>query len=144
MVYGRGITISSDKKSVKKKYTGPNADEYYNNEKMIYLKNLSYIPKLIDYDDDKKEITMNYECCMSMEKLSPKERSRYSGKIKHLYFKFKKDTGKYLYDIVPKNLILNEDTGKIFIIDFEFIGKKRLKKHSQKGVDKYLKEISVI
>tara|TARA_R110000765_G_scaffold267902_1_gene366955 strand:+ start:1217 stop:1627 length:411 start_codon:yes stop_codon:yes gene_type:complete len=109
--------------SVIKKFRG---DKLYNKEKHIYQLNLEYIPKLISFDDVKKELIIE-KFGVDLVKIVPrKKRIKYYPKIKELYFKFFEDTGFYLWDFRPANIVINLETEEIKLIDFEYYGENRI------------------
>ena len=136
MTHGEGVSIHKDK--VIKRFKG---DISYNKELNIYKKRLSYIPKLISYDDDKREIVISKECCETFSQFPVGERSRYYPKIKQLYYRFKKDTGFYLYDFSTKNIIIDKKNNQLKLIDFEYYGKE---KDIWKSVYPFLKKSKII
>ena len=98
--------------------------ENFKNELFIYLlakeKNIDYIPKMIEYSCNKLYIktenvgvTLEFYCegCGYTEE--------YLKKIKIIYDKFIK-LGYYHNDLRLKNIIINPDTKKLYLIDFEF------------------------
>ena len=120
-----------------------NSDLTYKRELMIYKMKLPYVAKMISYDDDKLEIVLNKECCKSLSAVPIKEREKYYPRAKNLFIKFKKDTGVYMYDFHPGNIILNHKTDTLKLIDFEFIGSKE-KTHYRKSIQSFLVKIGVI
>ena len=109
--------------SVIKKFRG---DKLYNKEKHIYQLNLEYIPKLISFDDVKRELIIE-KFGVDLVKIVPrKKRIKYYPKIKELYFKFFEDTGFYLWDFRPANIVINLETEEIKLIDFEYYGENRI------------------
>ena len=120
-----------------------NSDLTYKRELMIYKMKLPYVAKMISYDDDKLEIVLNKECCKSLSAVPIKEREKYYPRAKNLFIKFKKDTGVYMYDFHPGNIILNHKTDKLKLIDFEFTGSKE-KTHYRKSIQSFLVKIGVI
>jgi tRNA A-37 threonylcarbamoyl transferase component Bud32 len=115
----------------------------YLNELIIYSKKLSYTPKLISKDDNKRQITISYECCEPLTKLSKKEQQKYYPDLKKLYYKFKKDTGYYHDDFASKNLIVNKKTGKITLIDFGLIVTNK-KDRNMKRQGSLLKDLGLL
>ena len=123
--------------SVIKKFRG---DKLYNKEKHIYQLNLEYIPKLISFDDVKKELIIE-KFGVDLVKIVPrKKRIKYYHKIKKLYFKFFEDTGFYLWDFRPANIVINLETEEIKLIDFEYYGEHRIWKSNYN----FLQMINVI
>ena len=98
--------------------------EVFKNELFFYLlgqqKRLSFIPKLVSYDCSKLIIcvenvgTTLEEYCNSGEELHS-----FLPKIKKIYDKFLK-IGYYHNDLRYKNIIINPDTKRLYLIDFEF------------------------
>ena len=128
MVKGEGVIKGG--KTITKKFK---TKRLYDNEKMIYQKKLSYVAKMISFDDKKKEIVLKNECCFTYNKLPKKDKPQYHKKIKEAYRKLKKDTGFYHWDFHGGNIIITP-TNKIKLIDFAMIGKnkkKKLAKHEQ-------------
>ena len=113
--------VTMTKYTVTKKF-GSNTT--YNKERFIYGLNLPYVAKIIKYDDENKIIVLNYECCMPLTKVPIKKREKYYEEARQLFWKFHKDTGFYLKDYHPGNIILNNTPGqreKLVLIDFEHI-----------------------
>lgn len=119
------------------------SDLTYQRELLIYKMKLPYVAKLISNDDNKREIILNKECCITLNRLPLSERKKYYKKAKDLFFKFKKDTGLYMYDYHPGNIILNTNNNKLKLIDFEFIGNEE-KTHYREGIQNFLVKIGVI
>jgi len=115
----------------------------YNRELMIYKMNLPYVPELLSYDDESRLIVLDKVCCKSLNRVPIPEREKYYKQAKDLFYKFHKNTGYYLYDFHPGNIILNHKTKKLKIIDFEYIGKEK-KDHYRKGIQSFLVKIGVI
>ena len=102
--------------------------ELFKNELFFYLlgeqKKLSFIPKLLSYDCSKLIIRTEYvgntleEYCNSKEELDT-----FSPKIKKIYDRFIK-LGYYHNDLRYKNIIINPDTKKLYLIDFEFTSRE--------------------
>jgi len=136
MTHGEGVKIT--KKRVYKKFK---SDLPYNKELTIYKMKLPYVAEMISYDDNKKLIVINNECCMNLAKVPFKDKPKYYKQAKDLYFKFKKDTGFYLYDYRPQNMIVNDKTGVVKLIDFEYYGKQ---KNIWKSNINFLKKIGVV
>tara|TARA_B100000900_G_scaffold388416_1_gene380435 strand:- start:11776 stop:12210 length:435 start_codon:yes stop_codon:yes gene_type:complete len=98
--------------------------EIFKNELFFYLlgqqKRISFIPKLVSYDCSKLTIcvenvgTTLEEYCNSEEELHT-----FLPKIKKIYDRFVK-MGYYHNDLRYKNIIINPDTKKLYLIDFEF------------------------
>lgn len=119
------------------------SDLTYNRELMIYKMNLPYVPKLLSYDDDNRIIVLDKVCCKSLNRVPIPEREKYYKQAKNLFFKFYDDTGYYMYDYHPGNIILNHKTKQLKIIDFEYIGKEK-KDHYRKGIQSFLTKIGVL
>ena len=115
--------VKITKKYVLSKFDKEDLD-IFKNELFIYLlakqKNISFIPKLIDYNCDKLYIktenvgvTLEFYCegCGYTEE--------YLKKIKIIYDKFIK-LGFYHNDLRLKNIIINPNTKKLYLIDLEF------------------------
>ena len=92
------------------------SDLTYNRELLIYKMKLPYVARMISHNDDKREIVLNKECCISLARLPISEREKYYKKAKELFFKFKKDTGLYMYDYHPGNIILNTNNNITWMI----------------------------
>ena len=116
----------------------------YNRELLIYKHNLSYTPKMISYNDSLKEIILEKEPGLTLVQIPMKEREKYYKKSKELYYKFLEDTGYYLYDFHPGNIIINTTEGEseLKLIDFEYIGKDKKIKH-RKCIENFLNKINV-
>jgi tRNA A-37 threonylcarbamoyl transferase component Bud32 len=117
----KSVTISDD--HVTTKYEKDDF-EIFKNELFFYLlgkqKRLNYIPKLVSYDCDKLIIcTENVgetleEYCNSKEELD-----EFLPKIRNIYNRFVK-LGYYHNDLRYKNIIIDPDTKRLYLIDFEF------------------------
>tara|TARA_A100001015_G_scaffold316529_1_gene431035 strand:- start:3047 stop:3481 length:435 start_codon:yes stop_codon:yes gene_type:complete len=116
-------TVKITKDLVKNKYEKGDL-EIFKNELFFYLlgqqKRISFIPKLVSYDCSKLIIcvenvgTTLEEYCNSEEELHT-----FLPKIKKIYDRFVK-MGYYHNDLRYKNIIINPDTKKLYLIDFEF------------------------
>tara|TARA_B100001094_G_scaffold43049_1_gene37789 strand:+ start:480 stop:914 length:435 start_codon:yes stop_codon:yes gene_type:complete len=116
-------TVKITKDLVKNKYEKEDL-EVFKNELFFYLlgqqKRISFIPKLVSYDCSKLIIcvenvgTTLEEYCNSDEELHT-----FLPKIKKIYDRFVK-LGYYHNDLRYKNIIIDPDTKKLYLIDFEF------------------------
>tara|TARA_Y100001973_G_C5203934_1_gene339947 strand:- start:1648 stop:2085 length:438 start_codon:yes stop_codon:yes gene_type:complete len=106
----------------------------YKNEMMVYSKKLPYTPTLISHNPKTKEIKIALECCKTFKQIPKKDKPKYYPQIKKTFNQFKRDTGFYHKDLAPSNIIVNEKTGKITLIDFEKLAttKKEVIDDSQK------------
>ena len=121
----KSVTISED--HVTTKYEKDDF-EMFKNELFFYLlgkqKRLNYIPKLVSYDCDKLIIctenvgTTLEEYCNSKEELD-----EFLPKIRNIYNRFVK-LGYYHNDLRYKNIIINPDTKRLYLIDFEFTSRE--------------------
>ena len=100
--------------------------DIFKNELFIYLlakqKNISYIPKIIDYNCDKLYIkTENVGISLQdyCDNYGCQFEDSFIPKIKIIYDKFKK-LGYYHNDLRLKNIIINPNSKKLYLIDFEF------------------------
>jgi len=98
----------------------------FKNELFIYLlakqKNISFIPKLIDYNCDKLYIkTENVGISLQdyCDNYGCQFEDSFIHRIKIMYDRFIK-LGYYHNDLRLKNIIINPDTKKLYLIDFEF------------------------
>lgn len=120
-------SVKISKEYIKTKYEKDDL-EMFKNELFFYLlgkqKRLNYIPKLISYDCDKLIIcTENVgktleEYCNSKEELD-----EFFPKIRNIYNRFVK-LGYYHNDLRYKNIIINPDTKRLYLIDFEFTSRE--------------------
>lgn len=90
----------------------------FDNELSIYKQGLPYTPKLISSNEDDLTIKISYECCKALIQLPLDERDKYYPAVKKLFNRLYKDTGFYHNDFSAKNIIVNEKTGKLYLIDF--------------------------
>ena len=116
-------TVKITKDIVKNKYEKEDL-EIFKNELFFYLlgeqKNIEYIPKLISYDCSKLIIcTENVGSTLEEYCNSGEELNTFLPEIKKIYNKFTK-LGYYHNDLRYKNIIINPDTKKLYLIDFEF------------------------
>lgn len=133
-------TLTKKDKVVTKKFR---SKKQYENELLVYKKKLSYTPKLISYDDKNRVIKISYECCKTLSQIPVKDRVKYYPKLKELYNRFKKDTGYYHNDFWSRNIVVNEKTGKITIIDFGNIVKTKKERQVPKARTDFLKRIGI-
>lgn len=116
-------TVKITKDIVKNKYEKEDL-EIFKNELFFYLlgqqKKIEYIPKLISYDCSKLIIcTENVGTTLEEYCNSEEELHTFLPEIKKIYNKFIK-LGYYHNDLRYKNIIINPDTKKLYLIDFEF------------------------
>lgn len=100
--------------------------DIFKNELFIYLlgkqKNISYIPKLIDYNCDKLYIkTENVGITLQdyCDNYGCEFEDSFIPKIKIIYDKFIK-LGYFHNDMRLKNIVINPNSKKLYLIDFEF------------------------
>ena len=135
---GNALSVTKKDNVITKKFR---SKKQFENELLVYKKRLSYTPKLISHDDKNRVIKISYECCKRLSQLPKKDKVKYYPKLKELYNRFKKDTGYYHNDLANNNVIVNEKTGKIILIDFSNIVKT--KSELSKGQLTYLKTIGI-
>ena len=116
-------TVKITKDIVKNKYEKEDL-EIFKNELFFYLlgeqKCISFIPKLISYDCSKLIIcTENVGKTLEEYCNSEEELHTFLPEIKKIYNKFIK-LGYYHNDLRYKNIIINTNTKKLYLIDFEF------------------------
>lgn len=116
-------TVKITKDIVKNKYEKEDL-EIFKNELFFYLlgqqKKIEYIPKLISYDCSKLIIcTENVGKTLEEYCNSEEELHAFLPEIKKIYNRFVK-LGYYHNDLRYKNIIINPDTKKLYLIDFEF------------------------
>ena len=132
-------TVKISKDIVKNRYEVDDL-EIFKNELFFYLlgqqKKIEYIPKLVSYDCSKLIIcTENVgktleEYCNNEEELDD-----FLPKIKKIYNRFVK-LGYYHNDLRYKNIIIDPDTKKLYLIDFEFTDKEYKDLDDEKIVEK--------
>ena len=117
--------VKITKKYVLSKFDKEDLD-IFKNELFIYLlakqKNISFIPKLIDYNCDKLYIkTENVGISLQdyCDNYGCQFEDSFIPKIKIMYDRFIK-LGYYHNDLRLKNIIINPNTKKLYFIDFEF------------------------
>ena len=126
VVGGKNIKIS--KKYITSKFNKKDIDSF-KTELFIYLlgkqKRIDYIPKLIDYDCDKLIIKTENVGISLQEYLDEygDDLNYFLPKIKKIYNNLVK-LGYYHNDLRLKNIIINPETKQLYLIDFEFTGKK--------------------
>lgn len=121
--------------------------DIFKNELFIYLlgkqKNISYIPKLIDYNCDKLYIkTENVGITLQdyCDNYGCEFEDSFIPKIKIIYDKFIK-LGYFHNDLRLKNIVINPNSKKLYLIDFEFTDRKYKDLDDEKIVKK-LKKLS--
>ena len=117
--------VKITKKYVISKFNKEDLD-IFKNELFIYLlakqKNISFIPKLIDYNCDKLYIkTENVGISLQdyCDNYGCQFEDSFIPRIKIMYDRFIK-LGYYHNDLRLKNIIINPNTKKLYLIDFEF------------------------
>ena len=117
--------VKITKKYVLSKFDKEDLD-IFKNELFIYLlakqKNISFIPKLIDYNCDKLYIkTENVGISLQdyCDNYGCQFEDSFIPKIKIMYDRFIK-LGYYHNDLRLKNIIINPNSKKLYLIDFEF------------------------
>ena len=119
--------VKISKEYIKTKYEKDDL-EMFKNELFFYLlgkqKRLNYIPKLISYDCDKLIIcTENVGTTLEDYCNSKEELYEFFPKIRNIYNRFVK-LGYYHNDLRYKNIIINPDTKRLYLIDFEFTSRE--------------------
>lgn len=132
-------TVKISKDIVKNRYEVDDL-EIFKNELFFYLlgqqKKIGYIPKLVSYDCSKLIICVENvgktleEYCNNEEELDD-----FLPKIKKIYDRFVK-LGYYHNDLRFKNIIINPDTKKLYLIDFEFSDREYKDKDDENIVQK--------
>ena len=102
--------------------------DIFKTELFIYLlgqqKKIGFIPKLIDYDCSKLVLkTENVGITLEEYCESGDDLDDFLPQIKKIYNKFIK-VGYYHNDLRYKNIIINPDSKKLYLIDFEFTDTK--------------------
>ena len=119
--------------------------DIFKNELFIYLlakqKNLSFIPKIIDYNCDKLYIkTENVGLSLQeyCDEYGCEFEDSFLKKIKIIYEKFI-NLGYYHNDLRLKNIVINPNSKKLYLIDFEFTDRKYKDLDDEKIVKKLRK-----
>jgi len=121
----KSVKISKD--NIKTKYEKVDF-EMFKNELFFYLlgkqKRINYIPKLVSYDCDKLIIcTENIGTTLEEYCNSQGELDEFLPKIHNIYNRFVK-LGYYHNDLRYKNIIIDTDTKRLYLIDFEFTSRE--------------------
>ena len=119
--------VKISKEYIKTKYEKDDL-EMFKNELFFYLlgkqKRLNYIPKLVSYDCDKLIIcTENVGTTLEEYCNSQGELDEFLPKIRNIYNRFVK-LGYYHNDLRYKNIIIDPDTKRLYLIDFEFTSRE--------------------
>ena len=119
-------TLTITKSKITKKYK-KNALIPFMRELYVYLlakqKKLNYIPKLLNYDIEKKILVIEnvgisiYDLC----KKTKCNKDDFLPGIKEIYHKLI-DLGIYHNDIHYKNILYNEKKDQLYLVDFEWSG----------------------
>jgi len=119
--------------------------DIFKNELFIYLlakqKNLSFVPKIIDYNCDKLYIkTENVGISLQeyCDEYGCEFEDSFLKKIKIIYEKFI-NLGYYHNDLRLKNIVINPNSKKLYLIDFEFTDRKYKDLDDEKIVKKLRK-----
>ena len=120
-------TVKISKKYITSYFEKEDLD-IFKTELFIYLlgqqKTIGFIPKLIDYDCSKLVLkTENVGITLEEYCESEDDLDDYLPQIKKIYNKFIK-VGYYHNDLRYKNIIINPESKKLYLIDFEFTDTK--------------------
>ena len=120
-------TVKISKKYITSYFEKEDLD-IFKTELFIYLlgkqKKMEFIPKLIDYDCSKLVLkTENVGITLEEYCESGDDLDDFLPQIKKIYNKFIK-VGYYHNDLRYKNIIINPDSKKLYLIDFEFTDMK--------------------
>jgi len=120
-------TVKITKKYITSTFEKEDLD-IFKTELFIYLlgqqKKMEFIPKLIDYDCSKLVLkTENVGITLEEYCEEGDELDTFLPQIKKIYNKFIK-VGYYHNDLRYKNIIINPDSKKLYLIDFEFTDTK--------------------
>jgi tRNA A-37 threonylcarbamoyl transferase component Bud32 len=120
-------TVKISKKYITSYFEKEDLD-IFKTELFIYLlgqqKKIGFIPKLIDYDCSKLVLkTENVGITLEEYCESGDELDDFLPQIKKIYNKFIK-VGYYHNDLRYKNIIINPESKKLYLIDFEFTDTK--------------------
>jgi len=120
-------TVKISKKYITSYFEKEDLD-IFKTELFIYLlgkqKKMEFIPKLIDYDCSKLVLkTENVGITLEEYCENEDELDDFLPQIKKIYNKFIK-VGYYHNDLRYKNIIINPDSKKLYLIDFEFTDTK--------------------
>ena len=120
-------TVKISKKYITSYFEKEDLD-IFKTELFIYLlgqqKKIGFIPKLIDYDCSKLVLkTENVGITLEEYCESEDDLDDYLPQIKKIYNKFIK-VGYYHNDLRYKNIIINPESKKLYLIDFEFTDTK--------------------
>jgi tRNA A-37 threonylcarbamoyl transferase component Bud32 len=120
-------TVKISKKYITSYFEKEDLD-IFKTELFIYLlgkqKKMEFIPKLIDYDCSKLVLkTENVGITLEEYCESGDDLDDFLPQIKKIYNKFIK-VGYYHNDLRYKNIIINPDSKKLYLIDFEFTDTK--------------------
>jgi tRNA A-37 threonylcarbamoyl transferase component Bud32 len=120
-------TVKISKKYITSYFEKEDLD-IFKTELFIYLlgqqKKIGFIPKLIDYDCSKLVLkTENVGITLEEYCESEDDLDDFLPQIKKIYNKFIK-VGYYHNDLRYKNIIINPESKKLYLIDFEFTDTK--------------------
>ena len=120
-------TVKISKKYITSYFEKEDLD-IFKTELFIYLlgqqKKIGFIPKLIDYDCSKLVLkTENVGITLEEYCENEDELDDFLPQIKKIYNKFIK-VGYYHNDLRYKNIIINPESKKLYLIDFEFTDTK--------------------
>jgi len=128
-------------KIIKEYFDHKSAEKRFENELKIYLlakkKKLSYIPKLISYNRNKRQLVIK-NVGIDLKSYLPKRNvtlEDFLPKINKVYTDLVSN-GVYHNDLRTKNILYNAKTDKIYLIDFENSGPKYLDTDNEKLVEK--------
>jgi tRNA A-37 threonylcarbamoyl transferase component Bud32 len=138
----------SKSKIIKEYFDHTSAGKRFENELKIYLlakkKKLSYIPKLISYNRNKRQLVIK-NVGEDLKSYLPKRNvtlEDFLPKINKVYTDLVSN-GVYHNDLRTKNILYNKKEDKIYLIDFENSGPKYLDTDHEKLVEK-IKNLKVL
>ena len=125
---------------------GKRGKKAFENELRVYKlaksKRVKFIPKLLEYDNDKRKIVIE-NVGISLDKIIKKDKKKkeaFLPKIKKVYDKFVRIFKLYHNDLRYKNIVYNKKKNKLYLIDFEFTSNIYDNKNNQGIVAKISKK----
>ena len=142
---GNAKVVITPKKIIKT-YSSNRGRKAFEKELMVYKlakkKKVKFIPKLLDYDEDKRILVIE-NVGTSLDKLiknNKVKRDLFLPKIEKVYNKFLEVFKLYHNDLRYKNIVYNKKKNKLYLIDFEFTNDIYADKNHQGKVKKITKK----
>jgi tRNA A-37 threonylcarbamoyl transferase component Bud32 len=132
----RKVSVDKKKGIVIKRGLGP---KEFENEMRVYAEQLPYTPRLLDYDEGKRTITIEYIKGKQLKDIGLHNLTKEMlCELCEIIEDFKKQIGAWHGDLTSHNIIFRETDNKPILIDFGFLQNdyEQYMKHRGKSIHK--------